>query len=111
MHTYTYIHYSYPGVIYTCIFAHIYASRPQCPHRRYHVREDIHLYYHIQFPNNWNIPVTRGHLKKCPYMTVVPSSQVHFNVKVYFGSQNLDIPISTFKCPLITGFTVYIYLF
>ena len=26
-------------------------------------------------------PVTRGHLKKCPYMTGVPSSQVHFNVK------------------------------
>ena len=29
-------------------------------------------------------PVMRGHLKKCPYMTGVPSSQVHFNVKVYF---------------------------
>ena len=46
-------------------------------------------------------PVTRGHLKKCPYMTGVPSSQVHFNVKVYFGSQkmqfrhpNLDILVS-----------------
>ena len=46
-------------------------------------------------------PVMRGHLKKCPYMTGVPSSQVHFNVKVYFGSQkmwfrhsNLDILVS-----------------
>ena len=35
-------------------------------------------------------PVTRGHLKKCPYMTGVPSSQVHFNVKVYFGSQKMQ---------------------
>ena len=34
--------------------------------------------------------VTRGHLKKCPYMTGVPSSQVHFNVKVYFGSQKMQ---------------------
>ena len=46
-------------------------------------------------------PAMRGHLKKCPYMTGVPSSQVHFNVKVYFGSQkmqfrhpNLDILVS-----------------
>ena len=46
-------------------------------------------------------PVTSGHLKKCPYMTGVPSSQLHFNVKVYFGSQkmrfrhpNLDILVS-----------------
>ena len=55
-------------------------------------------------------PVTRGHLKKCPYMTGVPSSQVHFNVKVYFGSQkmqfrhpNLDILVSPrhrFYCKL-----------
>ena len=39
-------------------------------------------------------PVTRGHLNKCSYMTGVPSSQVHFNVRVHFGSQrcNLDIP-------------------
>ena len=29
-------------------------------------------------------PVMRGHLNKCPYMTCVPSSQVHFNVKVHF---------------------------
>ena len=35
-------------------------------------------------------PVTRGRLKKCPYMTGVPSSQVHFNVKVYFGSQKMQ---------------------
>ena len=35
-------------------------------------------------------PVTRGHLKKCPYMTGVPSSQVRFNVKVYFGSQKMQ---------------------
>ena len=35
-------------------------------------------------------PVLRGHLKKCPYMTGVPSSQVHFNVKVYFGSQKMQ---------------------
>ena len=35
-------------------------------------------------------PVTRGHLKKCPYMTGVLSSQVHFNVKVYFGSQKMQ---------------------
>ena len=26
-----------------------------------------------------------GTLKKCPYMAGVPSSQVHFNVKVQFG--------------------------
>ena len=32
-------------------------------------------------------PVTRGHLIKCPYMTGVPSSQVHFNVKVHFASR------------------------
>ena len=35
-------------------------------------------------------PVMRGHLKKCPYMTGVLSSQVHFNVKVYFGSQKMQ---------------------
>ena len=36
-------------------------------------------------------PVTRGHLKKCPYMTgQSPLSQVHFNVKVYFGSQKMQ---------------------
>ena len=34
--------------------------------------------------------VMRGHLKKCPYMTGVPSSQVHFNVKVHFGSQKMQ---------------------
>ena len=35
-------------------------------------------------------PVTKGHLKKRPYMTGVLSSQVHFNVKVYFGSQKMQ---------------------
>ena len=54
------------------------------------------IYIHITVK-----PVTKGHLKKCPHMTGVPSSQVHFNVKVYFGSQkmrfrhpNLDILVS-----------------
>ena len=39
-------------------------------------------------------PVMRGHPNKCPYMTGVPSSQVHFNVKVHLVHRqcNLEIP-------------------
>ena len=62
-------------------------------------------------------PVTRGHLKKCPYMTGVPSSQVHFNVKVYFGSQkmqfrhpNLDILVSPCHRFYCTVYLVYQYV-
>ena len=51
-------------------------------------------------------PVTRGHLNKCPYMTGVPSSQVHFNVKVHFGSQEMQFRHPD-RCPLVTGFTVH----
>ena len=51
-------------------------------------------------------PVTRGQLNKCPYMTGVPSSQVHFNVKVHFGSQKIQFRHPD-RCPLITGFTVH----
>ena len=38
--------------------------------------------------------MTRGHLNKCPYMTSVPSSQVHFNVKVHFGLQKMQFRTS-----------------
>ena len=47
----------------------------------------------------------RGHLDKCPYMTGVPSSQVHFNVKVHFGSQKMKFRHPD-RCPLVTGFSV-----
>ena len=46
-----------------------------------------------------------GHLNKCPYMTGVPSSQVHFNVKEHFGSQKMQFRQPD-RCPLVTGFTV-----
>ena len=52
-----------------------------------------HQYFqiHPKYQNTCTVkPVTRGRLKKCPYMTGVPSSQVHFNVKVYFGSQKMQ---------------------
>ena len=51
------------------------------------VRKCRQSYYSL---SNTVKPVTRGHLKKCPYMTGVPSSQVHFNVKVHFGSQKMQ---------------------
>ena len=49
--------------------------------------------------------VMRGHLNKCPYMAGVPSSQVHFNVKVHFGSQKVQFRHLD-RCPLVTGFNV-----
>ena len=54
-------------------------------------------------------PVTRGHLKKCPYMTGVPRHRYisMLNYILVHRKCNLDIPILTFKCPLITGFTVF----
>ena len=51
--------------------------------------------------------MTRGHPSKCPYMTGVPLSQVHFNVKVHFGWQKMQFRHPD-RCPLVTGFTVYI---
>ena len=54
-------------------------------------------------------PVMRGHLNKCPYMTCVPSSQVHFNVKVDFGSQKMQFRHPD-RCPLVTGFTVLLIM-
>ena len=50
-------------------------------------------------------PVMRRYLNKHPYMTGVPLSQVHFNVKVHFGSQKMPFKHPD-RCPLITGFTV-----
>ena len=46
-----------------------------------------------------------GTLKKCPYMTGVPSSQVHFNVKAQIGAQKMQFRHPD-RCPLVTGFTV-----
>ena len=50
-----------------------------------------------------------GHLNKCPYMTCVPSSQVHFNVKVDFGSQKMQFRHPD-RCPLVTGLTVLLIM-
>ena len=50
-------------------------------------------------------PVTRRHLNKCPYMTGVPSSHVHFNVKVHFGSQKMQFRHHD-SCPLVADVTV-----
>ena len=38
------------------ICAYMYVAMlivPQFSHLRYHVSEDIHMYHHTQFPNNW----------------------------------------------------------
>ena len=51
------------------------------------------------------VRLTRGHFNKCPYMTGVPSSQVHFNAKVHFGSQKMQFRHPDW-CPLVTGFTI-----
>ena len=58
----------------------------------------VHLIYTVKH-------VTRRHLSKCPYMTGVPFSQVHFNVKVHFGSQKMQFRHPD-SYPLVTGFTV-----
>ena len=46
-----------------------------------------------------------GALKMCPYMTGVPSLQVHLNVKLQLGLQKMHMRYPD-RCPLITGFTV-----